>query len=846
MTAPVTGSKAAGLLSLNQRVVIAKKLGYTGREDERSVEAFYATLPGARDLVAKLGKKAQEMKSLNAGGVIRKNFAHGGATGSRGSGSDRVYTEAGHIVTKEEYDQARSDYVNNPEFIAREKAIADMKADTSYTGLDFERYLPGGVSDPAALMAQATEARGGEAQAQVPRTEAQEQAARAVAQVNQQGVTPTQREQIEALQGTQTRQMVAPEQQVQNPLRAEAQVNQQFDYGVTSTARTEDDRRSIPQDTFTPVADQGQRLVQQGTRALTSNKDVPSTSTATNIADISAERVTTPELPEGTAVDAVGVDLAPGQFIDTNAGNVAGDITTGVERAVANTATAAPITDANLIAPEDIAKVSGEKLDSTLAKNVAATGEVDPRAEIVGQTDNTTDVSKLKSASTEGILMDDPNKRVLTEEEKVKATASAKDAAIFTEKIQAATATPTEKATVKGQLAVLMQDFEGGETPPWASGAMRSVATTMAARGLSVSSIAGQALVQAAMESALPIASADASTFAKFESQNLSNRQERAMLAAEQRAIFMGQEFDQTFQAKVMNAAKVSDIANLNFTAEQQVALENSRIANTVNLANLSNKQALIMAEAAALSQLETVSLNNRQQAEVKNSENLMAMDFANLSNEQAMNVFNAQTRTQALFSDVAAENAAEQFNATSQNQTDQFFASLTTQNSQFNVAQTNAINQFNAGETNAQSRFTSEMMNQREQFNANNKMAIEQSNVVWRRTVATADTESINRVNELNASAALGISNTAYNNMWQYFADTMENAYTATNSERDRMTKLAVAKLQVDAEFDIAKWQADAASSAAMGNAIVKIATTSFTGDTIFEKGWDWLTKSK
>ena len=49
------------------------------------------------------------------------------------------------------------------------------------------------------------------------------------------------------------------------------------------------------------------------------------------------------------------------------------------------------------------------------------------------------------------------------------------------------------------------------------------------------------------------------------------------MLAAEQRAKFMGQEFDQKFQAKVANAAKVSDIANMNFTAEQQIALENSR-----------------------------------------------------------------------------------------------------------------------------------------------------------------------------------------------------------------------------------------------------------------------------
>jgi hypothetical protein len=132
-------------------------------------------------------------------------------------------------------------------------------------------------------------------------------------------------------------------------------------------------------------------------------------------------------------------------------------------------------------------------------------------------------------------------------------------------------------------------------------------------------------------------------------------------------------------------------------------------------------------------------------------------------------------------------------------------------------------------------------MMNQREQFNANNKLVIEQSNAVWRREVATANTATINRTNELNASAMLDISNTAYNNTWQYYADTMENAYTATNNERDRMTQLAIAKLQVDATFDVAKWQADASSSAAIGSAIVKIATTDFGGDTILEKAWDW-----
>ena len=82
--------------------------------------------------------------------------------------------------------------------------------------------------------------------------------------------------------------------------------------------------------------------------------------------------------------------------------------------------------------------------------------------------------------------------------------------------------------------------MRGGNTPAWAAGAMRNVTGTMAARGLGASSIAGQALVQAAMESALPVAQADASVVASFEAQNLSNRQQRAMLAAEQRATFIG------------------------------------------------------------------------------------------------------------------------------------------------------------------------------------------------------------------------------------------------------------------------------------------------------------------
>ena len=161
--------------------------------------------------------------------------------------------------------------------------------------------------------------------------------------------------------------------------------------------------------------------------------------------------------------------------------------------------------------------------------------------------------------------------------------------------IQAATANPSVQATVKGQLGQLMLDFDGTNPPAWAAGALRNASAQMAARGLGASSMAGQALVQAAMESAVPIAMADAQTFAKFESQNLSNRQQTTMFAAQQRAQFLNLEFSQEFQARVANASRIADVANMNFTAEQQIALENARMAQTVDITNLNAKNAKMM-----------------------------------------------------------------------------------------------------------------------------------------------------------------------------------------------------------------------------------------------------------
>jgi hypothetical protein len=291
---------------------------------------------------------------------------------------------------------------------------------------------------------------------------------------------------------------------------------------------------------------------------------------------------------------AVGQTMQPQQanvaMITPESADFIGD-TAGQAVAQAPTQEAAKVADVAqvgvpLTAPTSVmtpATVS-DQVQATTEGLTAVPGTVSTQAQVDAAQQLTSSVSNVEAAQGTATMMQNPVQREIQDGELISGAANAEKAAKFTEQIEAATATPSEKATVAGQLEGLMQQFEGGETPPWAAGSMRTAMQTLAARGLGASSLAGQAVIQAAMEAALPIAQMDAQVQAQFEAQNLSNRQQRAMLAAQQRASFLGQEFDQAFQARVQNSARIGDIANMNFTAEQQIALENSRAANTMDL----------------------------------------------------------------------------------------------------------------------------------------------------------------------------------------------------------------------------------------------------------------------
>ena len=490
-----------------------------------------------------------------------------------------------------------------------------------------------------------------------------------------------------------------------------------------------------------------------------------------------------------TVADVVSDDGGEAALIDEETGQV-GDLRQAIPYELAETMLADEI-----ITPEEIAQIdptlSAEEVQELLEDVVAAQGELSEDAQIEAEQ---LDADDLAALELDAAQIEDED---ITQVENLPGLLLTDDQLVdgpTVDRQQVADTFGTgevKAASVRDELAGLMQDFEDyGDTPPWAAGAMRAANAAMAERGLSMTSMAGMAITQAAMEAALPIAQMDA-----------ANKQEMALMKAEQRARFMGMEFDQAFQAKVLNAARVQEIANMDFNAAQEVALENARLTQTVDLANLSNRQAKIMADAATLSQMDMTNLNNRQQAAVLNAASFLQMDMSNLDKEQQMTLFKAQEIVNTMLSDQSADNAAKQFNAASQNQVDQFYANLASTVSQFNSDQMNAMMRFNAGEANALEQFNVQQENARDLFNAQNYLTVAQANAQWIQSITTAANAAANQANRDAAMAANNLALNAYNSVVQAQRDIMAWAWQTADNDAERYNKIAVANIAADGD---------------------------------------------
>lgn len=209
-----------------------------------------------------------------------------------------------------------------------------------------------------------------------------------------------------------------------------------------------------------------------------------------------------------------------------------------------------------------------------------------------------------------------------------------------------------------------------------------------------------------------------------------------------------------------------------------------------------------------------------------------------NASFKQDANKVNYNAKIQAIFSDVAAENAAKNFNASSINQKNQFMTGLQANLDSQTASRKDAISTFNAGEKNkftivgaqlqaAASQFNAAQANAAAQFqdgqdqnralhNSTQAAAIEQSNVNWRRKTNTINNALENQVNQVNAQNAFNLSNQATSFLWGEIQDEAKWANDADAAAKTHKNNLEVAVMAN--EFTGAKakggWIANATSA--------------------------------
>lgn len=372
----------------------------------------------------------------------------------------------------------------------------------------------------------------------------------------------------------------------------------------------------------------------------------------------------------------------------------------------------------------------------------------------------------------------------------------------FTEQQRGVIAGLPVEALVSTQMEQLLAGIENGDVPVWAKPAVASVQQLMARRGIAASDIAQQDLVNAIIQSAMPIAQSNAEAIKESALQQRSFEQQAQLAEAQ---------FKQ--QATLQNAQNVFNLDMRNLDAEQQAAMANSQFMQTVTLTDASNRQQTAIQNAVNMVNLDVAALDSNTKLAVENAKSFLQMDLTNLSNEQQAILVDAQYEQQKMLSNAAAQNAAAQFNASSENQINQFMANLEASIGQFNVQQINAIKTFNeteankilaqnASDANQTARFHAELMTQvaqfnaqqelaRQQWNAANAQAIEQSNVQWRRQANTADTAAQNAINQQTVQNAFGLTSQAQAALWQELRDQATFDYQAYQNKEDREAQL-------------------------------------------------------
>jgi len=249
----------------------------------------------------------------------------------------------------------------------------------------------------------------------------------------------------------------------------------------------------------------------------------------------------------------------------------------------------------------------------------------------------------------------------------------------------AAQGTISTDATVRGQLQDLQNDVttavaSGNPLPVWARGAAKATEAAMANRGMSQSSMAAEALAEGIMNSAIPIAKADADTYKQMIFQNLANNQ----------------------QAAITNAQSYLQMDMANLSNEQQASLQNLNIRQAFLMSDQAAANAAYQFNATSQNQVNQFYDNMSSQMSEQNAARNDAMKQYATSEANKIAALNTQNTIQVSEANAARESAINQFNATLDDQRQRFNVNNQREIDQSNVVWRRGINTANTAAVNA------------------------------------------------------------------------------------------------------------------------------------------------
>ena len=376
--------------------------------------------------------------------------------------------------------------------------------------------------------------------------------------------------------------------------------------------------------------------------------------------------------------------------------------------------------------------------------------------------------------------------------------------------VQAAVAALPTEALVSSQMETLIAGIEEGATPAWARPAVSRVEEMLAQRGLGASTVGRDALFNAIIQTALPMAQNNAQALQQRAAQNLSNEQQANLE-----------------EARLDMTRRMTNVANRQ-TSESQSA----QMAQQIAVQQGQFRQEAVMATAQIQQQTRMQNLQNQQEQARINAQQQQQMSLSNLANAQQIEVMDLQIESERLKDQMSAEQqgklavfqTAANFMAQNAAFTQDMNKANLSSEEKVNLANLQALNQ--AGAENLSAEMQTEMANLQSKMqvgitNANlaNAMGISQLSADQAIAISNAQTVAGLDMSQFNVDQQTQLANskfmqtTVLQDFNQRQQEAMQNATALASLDMaavDQRTQLAITNAKSFLAMDMASLNND------------------------------------